>query len=418
YTYLWDFGDGNTSNAENPTHIYLTNGDYDVSLTVIDGSGCQETVTQTNFVLINQPTAEFSALDTTICTGQSIQFINQSTGADSYLWNFGDGNTSTQTNPFHIYATPGTYSVSLEAINSAGCSDIEGKSGYITVNVTPAPGFTADQNISCNSPMFVNFTDNSTGTNIAWEWDFGNGSFSLSQNPTTVYLTPGLYDVSLTVTSADGCQATETVPNYIFLGQPDAEFAMSRIEGCVPLSVEFTDLSTSPTDPIVTWSWNFGDGTGSAQQNPTHVYTAPGQYTVTLTTITASGCTNVETFQFIEAGTLPTAEFDANPVIACVGDVIQFQDLTTGGATDWQWNFGDDPVGAAIQNPAYTYNDTGSFNVTLVVANLGCRDTLTKLDFIRINGPVADFTPTPTVGCGPPLTVSFLDQSDPADTYV
>ncbi|MEO1585998.1 MAG: PKD domain-containing protein, partial [Bacteroidota bacterium] len=418
YSYLWDFGDGNTSNAEDPTHIYLANGDYDVSLTIIDGSGCQETVTQTNFVLINQPTAEFSALDTTICTGQSIQFINESIGADSYLWNFGDGNTSTQTNPFHTYATPGTYSVSLEAINSAGCSDIEGKSGYITVNVTPAPGFTADQNISCNSPMFVNFTDNSTGTNIAWEWDFGNGSFSLSQNPTTVYLTPGLYDVSLTVTSADGCQATETVPNYIFLGQPDAEFAMSRVEGCIPLSVEFTDLSTSPTDPIVTWSWNFGDGTGSAQQNPTHVYTAPGQYTVTLTTITASGCTNVETFQFIEAGTLPTAEFDANPLVACVGDVIQFQDLTTGGATEWEWNFGDDPLGSAQQNPAYTYNDTGSFNITLVVSNLGCRDTLTKLDFIRINGPVADFSFTPTVGCNPPLTVAFLDESSVADTYI
>ncbi|MEO0473604.1 MAG: PKD domain-containing protein, partial [Bacteroidota bacterium] len=416
YNFLWNFGDGNTSAAANPTHNYTANGQYTVSLTVTDNNGCSETLSRTDYIIIDQPNADFFAVNTTVCTGLPVSFINNSSGADSYIWNFGDGNTSTAVNPIHTYNVPGTYPVTLTANNSAGCSDIRVRTTYITVNASPAASFNVSNNIGCTNPLVVSFQDNSTGNIVAWDWDFGNGNVSTGQNPITTYTIPGSYTVSLTVTSADGCQSTETIPNIVLLAEPDAEFATSVPTGCVPHTVNFVDLSTSPADPIVSWFWNFGDGNLSAAQNPSHTYTTPGQYTVTLTVTTASGCTNTETFRFVEAGTAPNVNFDANPRVACVGELINFQDLTTGGATDWQWFFGDG-TGSNVQNPTHAYQDTGTYDITLITWYLGCSDTLIVPDFISIQGAIADFIFTPNTGCNPPVSVSFFDQSVNADQW-
>ncbi|MEM6342586.1 MAG: PKD domain-containing protein [Bacteroidota bacterium] len=410
YTYLWDFGDGSTSSAPNPNHTYTVDGDYTVSLTITDVNGCSETVSVDDYILINNPNADFTSLSNSVCTGRPVSFINNSSGADSYTWNFGDGNTSTQTNPTHTYSTPGTYSVSLTANNSAGCSDTHIETNYITVNVSPAASFTATNNIGCQTPLLVNFSDQSIGNIIAWSWDFGNGAISSAPNPTSTYTNAGNYTVSLTVTSADGCETTETIPNFVILTEPDAEFTVSDPDGCLPHTVNFLDLSTSPTDPITNWVWNFGDGNLSNQQNPSHTYTTAGQYTVTLTVTTASGCQNTETFTFVEVGARPTANFDANPRIACVDTEIDFTDLTAGNVTDWTWYFGDGGT-SNDPNPAHTYQDTGTFDITLIVENLGCFDTIVMQDFVTIQGAVADFSMTPTDGCNPPTDVQFFDQS-------
>ncbi|RMG54101.1 MAG: PKD domain-containing protein, partial [Bacteroidetes bacterium] len=416
YAYLWDFGDGTTSSAPNPSHIYTVTGDYTVTLTVTDPSGCQETVQKDNFVLINTPTADFQALNTTVCTGQPVLFENLSSGADGYIWTFGDGNTSTATHPTHIYNAPGTYPVSLTANNSAGCSDFEGKSGYITVNASPAVSFTADDHNGCSLPFLVNFTDQSIGNIVSWYWDFGNGNFANGQNPSTTYNTPGVYDVSLTVTTNSGCEATATVPNYILVSPPVANFLLGPNQGCMPLTVNFLNLSTSPADPIVGYIWTFGDGAVSAQANPTHTYTVPGQYTVSLTVTTASGCQDTEIYQYVEVGTKPTVDFQGVPRVACVDEAISFTDLTIGGGTEWFWNFGDGG-GSNVQHPVYTYQDTGYFPVSLIVSYMGCRDTLQRDSFIHIVGPLADFTMNPAQGCNPPMAVSFFDQSGGANVW-
>ena len=410
YTYLWDFGDGSTSTQANPTKVYSTNGDYTVSLTITDVNGCQETITEQNFILINNPVADFEALDTTVCRNRGVQFLNHSIGADSYLWNFGDGNTSTDPNPVHSYNAPGTYSVSLSADNSAGCGDIVGYSGYITVYPAPAPDFSADNTQGCTNPVLINFTDESLGNIISWEWNFGNGNFSTAQNPTTTYNTPGLYDVSLTVVNSDGCEATETIPDYIQVANPDAEFVPSRVEGCAPLTVDFVNISLSPTDPIVSYVWNFGDGNTSTAASPTHVYANAGEYTVTLTITTASGCQDTEIYQFIEVGTPPTANFMANPRTVCTGEDIQFIDLSNGTVDQWQWNFGDGST-SNQPNPVHGYNDTGRVAISLIVSYNGCADTLIRPDYIHVRGPMADFMASPQEGCSVPLTVNFFDQS-------
>lgn len=417
YTYLWDFGDGTSSTQMNPSHFYSNNGSYNVSLTVTDPTGCQEFVNKPNYIIIDQPVSSFTVLNNTVCAGSQVSFINNSTGADSYTWNFGDGNTSNSVSPNHSYAIPGTYSVSLQANNSAGCNDIEIQNNVITVNTSPAAGFSANNNVGCSVPLTVNFTDNSSGSIIAWLWDFGNGVTSPSQNPITTYSNPGFYDVSLTVTNSNGCQSTALIPNYIQLGVPDADFIVGPTEGCAPLSVNFINTSTSPSDPIVSYAWNFGDGNISSLESPSHVYTVVGLYTVSLTITTASGCQDQEFFAPIEVGQRPIADFSANPLTACVQEDINFFDLTSGSVSDWQWDFGDGD-GANIENPVHQYQDTGLFDVRLIVEFNGCRDTLERLDYIHIQGPVADFLMSPTAACNPPTTVTFFDNSINASTYL
>ncbi|MCI4668479.1 MAG: PKD domain-containing protein [Bacteroidia bacterium] len=417
YTYLWNFGDGSTSTGENPSHTYLADGSYTVSLTVIDANGCQEFIEKDQFVVIDNPVAAFTALDTTVCAGQFVQFVNQSTGATNYTWSFGNGTSTTDVNPVISFAAPGTYSVTLNAINSAGCNDILAQNAYITVYPAPAPSFVAQpSNTSCDSPMFVSFVDNSIGNIIAWEWDFGNGHLSSSATPTTTYLNEGLYTVSLTVTTSDGCQATETIPNYIQLSKPQVNFAPSVTEGCAPLGVGFTNLSTSTTDPIATYLWNFGDGNTSNQANPFHTFVNSGSYDVSLTVVTQGGCTETMVYSQVTVGDTPVASFVANPLVACVGQDVAFSSNSVGNPLGYFWSFGDGGD-AFTTNPVHTYQDTGTFSVLLLVNNLGCWDTLYRENYIRVVGAVAGFDPTPDNGCNPPTPVQFADNSINASTW-
>lgn len=416
YTYLWDFGDGNTSALSNPTHTYAAPGNYTVNLTVTDPLGCQESVQRVNYVRIARPTAAFSALNTTSCTGRTITFVNGSTGATSYFWNFGDGNTSTAANPTHFYAAPGTYSVTLTATNANGCQDFIALPNYITISQTPDVNFSSPNRFGCQVPLTVDFLGTSSSPIASWNWNFGDGNSSNTQIADNTYLTPGLYTVSLTVTSTNGCQATETKAAFVRIVEPDAAFATSRTEGCIPLTVNFVNLSTA-NEPIASYLWEFGDGNISTLASPTHVYTAPGQYTVRLTIRTVSGCTNTEVLQYIEAGNRPVANFTGTPRLVCVGENVFFSDLSTGNVTDWQWNFGDGN-GAGVPNPVHVYQDTGLFAVTLIVEENGCADTIAIPNFVQVRGAVADFTMSTDQGCNPPVAISFFDQSLAADTWL
>ena len=416
YTYAWDFGDGTTSTAANPTNTFLNTGTYSVSLEISDVNGCTASETKADLIFVNQPVADFTVLNPTACTGTAVSFLNGSVGATNYIWNFGDGNTSTADNPSHTYSVPGTYTVTLQAINSAGCFDVNVQVGVVVVNVSPAASFLADDPIACEAPMIVNFTDNSGGAIVAWEWDLGNGQTSPSQNPTGIYTAAGTYTVSLTVTDANGCQSTVSLPNYINLLEPEAAFLTSADDGCAPLTVNFFDISTSGADPITDWFWNFGDGNFSTQQNPTHTFTTPGQYPVSLTITTANGCQDQVILQFIEVGTAPVVDFDATPQAVCIGENVNFNDLTTGTGTAWFWDFGDG-TGANIPDPIHAYQDTGFYDVTLIVEYFGCFDTLIQNDFIRVNGPTAEFLAQPVQGCGPPVDIDFFDLSTNANTW-
>jgi len=290
----WDFGDTRTSTTRNPTHVYDTEGTYTVSLTVRNADG-EDTEVKTNYITVTSgplPAADFTGTPRSGTAPLDVTFTDLSTeNPTSWSWNFGDGGTSTSQNPTHRYNNVGTYTVSLTATNAYG-SDTETKPGYITVSSTPQPpdaNFSADPT-SGPAPLDVAFTDLSTGDPTSWSWSFGDGGSSTDQNPQHTYNAAGTYTVSLTAANADGSD-TENKPNYITVTEPlQAAFTANPSMGYVPLThrmeVTFTDQSAgNPTS----WTWNFGDNGTSTEQNPTHVYTSAGEFTVRLTVSNTGG---------------------------------------------------------------------------------------------------------------------------------
>ncbi|MCB0841516.1 MAG: PKD domain-containing protein, partial [Bacteroidetes bacterium] len=216
-------------------------------------------------------------------------FINNSSGASSFIWDFGDGTVVTGPNPTHAYNATGTYSVTLIASNAVGCSDTVVQTNYIQVNPVPNALFNSSDPLGCGVPFVVNFTDSSTNA-VSWFWDFGDGSTANVANPSHVYNTPGFYDITLVVENTFGCTDTIVQPSYVQIVRPTADFVADTVSGCIPLTVDFLNLSVSPNDPIANWIWDFGDGGTSFLQNPTHTYNAVGQFEVSLIVVTQSGC--------------------------------------------------------------------------------------------------------------------------------
>jgi len=259
----------------------------------------------------------------------AVQFTDTSLGTPtSWDWTFGDGYTSTEQNPIHIYETAGTYSVTLEVHDSLADSS-HTEIDYITV------GITADfyaVNRTGAADLTVSFYDTSLGNPNTWDWDFGDGStHSTEQNPTHTYTSPGYYTVTLT-SSIGAFSDIETKANYVTV-YTAANFEGDPRKGSSNLTVQFHDLTKG--NPI-TWYWSFGDGTYSNEQNPSHYYSRPGTYTVSLTAASSfNGDTETKGSYIIIAGiatidVAPTPDltmylFNTEAVESQVGIKIQFR---------------------------------------------------------------------------------------------
>ncbi|MBA3520973.1 MAG: PKD domain-containing protein, partial [Gemmatimonadales bacterium] len=206
----WDFGDGGSSTARNPSHTYGSGGAYEVTLTARDDGDATGTVTQTVTVTAPPPNSAPTAAFTESCSGLTCTFTDGSSDGDGtvrgWSWNFGDGGSSTERNPSHTYAADGSFEVTLVA------TDDDGDTGTMTrtvavsrppaTNAPPAAAFTH----SCTG-LSCRFTDRSTdsdGTVTAWRWTFGNGTTSSNRNPSRTYAAAGTYTVALKATDDDG----------------------------------------------------------------------------------------------------------------------------------------------------------------------------------------------------------------------
>ena len=388
--YSWDFGDGVTDTTANPSHTYTTNGTYLVCLTV-SGTCGSDVFCDTVVITCALPAAGFSNNSGSL----TVAFTDNSTGAPtSWSWDFGDGTTDTTQNPTHTYANPGTYIVCLTASNNCGfdtfCDTV------VVTCAAPAAGFT-----NSSGSLTVAFTDGSTsvGSGItAWAWDFGDGGTSTLQNPTHVYANPGSYTVCLTVTDACG---SGTFCNTVVVTCAAPTVAFTNTSGS--LSVDFTDVSTSNSSGITGWSWTFGDGGTSSQQNPTHTYASPGIYTVCLEVTDVCG-TNTLCDQVTVTCTAPVAGFTSNETEL----VVDFTDASTsssGGVTAWAWDFGDGNS-STQQNPTHTYSSPGTYTVCLTVTDNCDTNTTCSQVTVTCTPPASAFSFTTSS-----LTLTFTDLS-------
>jgi PKD repeat protein len=223
-----------------------------------------------------------------------VNFTDKSTGTPiSWKWSFGDGKSSYQRNPEHIYNKAGNYTVTLTVKNNKS-SDTEVKKRYITVTKQPIINVVANFSVSSTSgeaPLKVNFTDKSTGTPNSWKWSFGDGKSSYQRNPEHIYNKAGNYTVTLTVKKNKSID-TEAKKKYITVTKqkpvvfPIADFSVASNSVKESKPIKFIDKSTGlPTS----WKWNFGDGKSSYQQNPKHKYDKEGTYTVSLKVTNKNG---------------------------------------------------------------------------------------------------------------------------------
>ncbi|MDH4169391.1 MAG: PKD domain-containing protein [Acidimicrobiia bacterium] len=405
----WNFGDGTSASGPNVGHGYGSVGTYTVTLTASNSAGSDTTTV--NVVVrsaVDPPVARFTVSDSDVQAGQTVVFtstsLNEPTGLD---WSFGDGGSASGTTVSHAFDRAGTFVVTLTASNSRGSSTAQA-----TINVTAA-GLAPDASFTVSSTSvtvgeLVQFSDTSANGPTSWNWDFGDGSSSSAANPAHSFSVPGTYTVTLTATNSAGSDQAETVVT-VAPPLPNAAFSVSASPVRIGETVSFTDLSTgSPTS----WSWDFGDGTTSSEQNPQHAYSRADRFVVSLTVSNAAGATTAQRTIDVNPPP-PVAGFTFTPATgATTADPVQFTDTSTNSPATWQWEFGDGSVSSA-QNPSHQYAVAGTYTVRLTVTNVSGSDTATATVTIAraVIPPLASFTVAParTVPVG--TTVTFTDTS-------
>ncbi|RYZ00797.1 MAG: PKD domain-containing protein [Chitinophagaceae bacterium] len=393
---LWDFGDGHTSTASAPTHTYSSAGNFSVSLKVTNSAGCSRTITKAQWIRVApRPEAAFTHSAVASCAApHTVQFTNGTAGSGhSYLWDFGDGSSSTDASPAHTYTATGSFSVSLVVTSANGCRDTVLKSGLVKLGYSSL--FSAPATACVNSPVV--FANNTAPAASAQHWIFGDGSSSTELSPVKTYSVPGIYTVKL-VNTFSGCADSSTQVITVLPG-PVAAFTAPVTASCLqPFSVPFANASTG----ALNYAWSFGDGSTSTEASPMHVYSAPGAYTVQLIVTNAEGCSDtVLRNEYINVskpvisvaglgveGCLPLA-------VAPVPTIVSPDPIVS-----HHWNFGDGTTSGAM-SPVHEYTVAGTYDVTLTVTTAGgCTETLRLPAAVRADHkPTAAFDFNPADAC-------------------
>jgi PKD repeat protein len=375
-SWRWNFGDGDEATDQNPVKSYADKGIYTVTLFTRNANG-KDTEVKTNYINVGlAPVANFVTsvpVYQNIPSRSSVRFVDKSEHSPTaWVWDFGDGQTSTEQNPRHIYTADGIYTVSLTAKNSFG-QDTKVQAGLIQVGIGPRVDFKADKTVT-GVDRFIRFTDLSTNDPNTWVWDFGDGSTGTGKTPDHAYKAIGVYDVTLTA-SNQYTSSSLTKKQYItILNLPRANFVADKTKGQAPLSVAFTDKSKG--DPTA-WTWNFGDGSTTAEQNPVHTFEANGVYTVSLTASNVNGADTETKVAYVTVRKGPVADFQVNERNGKAPFIVKFQDTSAGNPTRWQWEFGDGS-GSSEQNPIHVYKQEGAYDVRLTVWNNDGSDSVFK----------------------------------------
>lgn len=402
-SWLWDFGDGNTSGEQNPSHVYTEKGSYTVSLTA--SNKASSNIATDNITIIERPVAKISTDAKAFAVSTEVIFTDTSTGdISSRSWDFGDGSTSDEQNPVHIYSETGVYCVTLTVTNKLinNATTIE-----VKILDPPVASFSLEDNVvACNAE--IKFTDTSTGDIDSYLWDFGDGTTSTEQNPTHKYnRRERFYAASLTVSNA---AATNTTTQQIeVLMTVEADFSAAPVRVLFGQSIDFKDTSTGDVD---SWLWDFGDGTTSTQQNPSHVYETGGVYTIIFTASNAVGSDTKIKDNYITITTL-----FISPVIMC-------SDVTVDGKYTEQTNakfHSGDMVWVYFQVNGIQYkekNDGDEIWVTLTTFKVsGPDDELINLsDSIEFHDTIPEANPLTYLWFRVP--VGYVEPDDPIGNYM
>ena len=375
------------------------------------GARCNLALVKIAFNLAGVKSAILSTIngvprDSAGCVPLTVDFSDTIRNAVSYLWNFGDGSPQIRTTTpgtSHVFNSVGRYRVRLIAIDSSTCNiqdtsyvnirvgDVQATLNFSPVKLSPCDSFKYRFDNASSAP--VPFNDSS------FTWDFGDGSPRVVAGIVSVfhnYSAPGTYNVRLVLTDTAYCNAPDSLTIQVRVAALVKAQFTTPPAGCVPYNAVFTNTSLAGQ----TFQWDFGDGSTSTDINPTHLYTVPGTYTITLIANDPGTCNITDTTRStIIVASIPTADFSFAPVVPVENTPTTFTNLSSADAVRFIWKFGD---GDTLEtnsraDVSHQYNATGTFNVCLTAFNVaGCPDTVCK-DVSAIVTPAVDvpnaFTP-------------------------
>ncbi len=383
--WAWDFGDGNTSNAQNPVHTYSNSGNYTVLLTATTDVGCSKTYSQ-QISVQETPSASFTSL-TQGCTGIPVTFTSTSstnTGFINYLkWDFNINpeDTLISSSANWTYSSPGSFQVSLVAVNNFGCSDTIHKN--IEILNSPTAFFLAPETCAESS---LQFSDNSIGAINQWNWNFGNGNTSTLPNPQNSYSSAGTYLVNLLVTDVYGCSHSYT-QNIIVHPLPMVQYISPNL--CLQTQTQFTDNSTSANGNIVSYEWDVtlnGIQNSYASKEIIITPTTLSPVLVQLKVTDILGCYNTLT-DTVPVYSLPTADFNFTPLFGNPPLSVSFYNESVDYQTQ-QWS-SKGLLLSSFENPILNFTDTGKTPIQLTILNAyGCADSLVK--YIQVGNLLYD----------------------------
>lgn len=402
----WDFDDGNTDNIQNPEHTFTTAGEFDVNLEITSDLGCTSELTQT---ILIYPAAEASFNVEDACFYDDLVFTNESTNSTDSEWDFGDNiGTSSEENPVYNYDDPGEYTVSLIVTSADGCKDTT----QVIATAYPQPDPDFDFTNVCFGEE-NEFSDNSEieppDVIETHAWDFGDQNTTTGAVVTHEYTGEGNYDVTLTVTSANGCSNSVTKEVVVY-PLPIADFDAPAV--CLENPTDFADNSSVSNDftnnSIVDYNWDFGDGSPeNSNQNPQYTYQEDSTFQVTLIVTTNNGCSDT-LIQEVVVHPLPEVNFVVSEINGCSPLCVDFTDnstINTGQNEEYIWDIDgsemtttNPELSFCFENNEFLYAQSHDIGLTVVSDN-NCSSSITNFDMIDVYpNPRADFSYDPEGG--------------------
>jgi gliding motility-associated-like protein len=408
----WDFGNGNKSQVQNPSAIYISSGFYTVILIVESNTGLKDTIVKTNYIeVFKNPIANFSAVKTTGCINELITFEDKSlqgTGKiNNYTWDFGNGNIAKLANPSTAFDKEGRYDITIIVKDENGCEASKRTNQYITINPLPKPDFDADKTSGCDSPFMVSFNNKSNDQTAKYFWNFGDGNTSTNNNPNHIYHQKRNYNVSLTMTGKNGCVNTVIKTSYISIQSVTADFSIGETEFCDNEPVFFVNLS-SPSNNSMRYYWEFGNLGNTSSRNPNYTFKESGEYNVKLKAF-IPGTTCIDSIEKV-VNLIIFPVLDIQPIISdshlCyVPHRVDFSPSAPVKSAFWQFTSNPSDYSKS-PTTSFMYYDAGSYDITYKFVDLnGCiiENTLNKK--IKAEAPEL-FIDGDSAGCIP-TTRSF-----------
>jgi gliding motility-associated-like protein len=410
-TYLWNFGDGNTATTDSVYHVYAAAGTYHVTLHVSDPNSCNG-LNNYDATIVIKPFAYLNTTlrDTSGCFPLRLHYVNSTSSTGPFLWTFGDGTSSTLASPSHTYVRGGSYQITLTMDDSSKCNIVDTMRANVRVyDDTVTPLYSVRRLFyGCDSVEVILQSFNTTANRIIW--DLGDGTRSSAFVLNHVYRDSGRYTITyIVIDSTKFCRIADTLHELVSLNPIVASFGISDTNGCIPLTVGFSDSSGYATAMCY---WNFGDGASDTGLNVTHTYTPVNRFRVQHIIIDSSVCNFADTtYGYVRTRNDSTqAYFDGTILNACDSQlIIQFNNHSI-DATQYEWHFGDGAV-SSLTNPLHTYTLPGTYQVMMISIDTNkChpRDTAYSSYIMKPNA-IADFDVLPVACSG--VSVTFNNHS-------